>query len=135
MGVEGFEHDNVTQPARLELIGCSVEDAAIFELVPAVLPAHARVEQAQSSESSRPAELRLKHRRRLGAASVVGATVLEANLPSQRQDGLSIDDCAGLSHGWQPPFSERCPDARRGLSSLELLIRALSAQPKYTKNG
>src|SRR6266567_2690067 len=87
MRVISFEHDEVTQPARLELIGGGVEDAAIGELVPAVPPAHASVEQAQASPLTCPAELRLKRRRHPSAASVVGAAVLEANPPSQRQDG------------------------------------------------
>src|SRR5262249_703943 len=38
MGVRGVEHHDVTQPARLELISGGVEDAAICEPVPAVLP-------------------------------------------------------------------------------------------------
>ena len=62
MGVKGFKDDDVTQPARLELIGGSVEDAAIGELVPAVLPANASVEQAQAPGPALPAELRLERR-------------------------------------------------------------------------
>ena len=75
MRVISFEHDEVTQPARLELIGGGVEDAAIGELVPAVPPAHASVEQAQASPLTCPAELHLKRRRHPSAASVVGAAV------------------------------------------------------------
>ncbi len=79
MGVEGFEHDDVTQPARLELISGGVEDVAIGELV--------------------PAELRLERRSYLRAAGVVGATVLAANPPSQHQDGFPVDGCTRISHG------------------------------------
>src|SRR5713226_6354446 len=82
MGVEGVEHDDITQPARLELIGGGVEDAAIGELVPAVLPANPSVEQTQAPPPTRPAELRLERRRYRSATSVVGAAILEANPPS-----------------------------------------------------
>ncbi len=99
MGVEGFEHDDVTQPARLELISGGVEDVAIGELVPAVLPAHPSVEQAQAPGSALPAELRLERRSYLRAAGVVGATVLAANPPSQHQDGFPVDGCTRISHG------------------------------------
>lgn len=85
MEVGGFEHHNVTQPARLELIGGGIEDTAISEPVPAVL--------------------RLERRRHLGTASIVGAAVLETNLSSQCQDGLSVDCCTGLSYGFRPPSS------------------------------
>ena len=105
MRIIGGEHDNVTKPARLELIGGGVEDAAIGELVPAVLPAHASVEQ--TPEPTRPAERRLERRRHRSAASIVGAAILEANPPSQRQDGFPIDGCTRLSHGLRPPHSWR----------------------------
>src|SRR6266567_618824 len=87
--------------------GGGVEDAAIGELVPAVPPAHASVEQAQASPLTCPAELHLKRRRHPSAASVVGAAVLEANPPSQRQDGFPVDGCTRLSHGLRPPSSWR----------------------------
>jgi len=88
MGVRSFEHDNVTQPARLKLIGGDIENAAIDELVPAVLLAHASFEQAQASPHSLPTEQRLKGRRHFGAASITGASILETNPLAQRQDGV-----------------------------------------------
>ncbi|HEX9414689.1 MAG TPA: aldehyde dehydrogenase family protein [Ktedonobacterales bacterium] len=48
MRVAGGEHDDVTQPGRLELIGRRVQDAAVGQAAPAVLPAPAPGEQAGS---------------------------------------------------------------------------------------
>src|SRR5215472_6893004 len=105
MGVRGFKDHEVTQPARLELIGGGVEDATIGKLVPAVLPAHSLIEQAQAPPATWPAELRLESCRHVGAAGIVGAAVLEANPPSKRQDGCPIDGCTRLNHGLRPPSS------------------------------
>ncbi|MFL5654581.1 MAG: hypothetical protein ACJ8CB_10430 [Ktedonobacteraceae bacterium] len=65
MGVEGFEHDDVTQPAQLELISGGIDDTAIGEPIPVVLPADASVEQEQAPPLSLPTELRLERRRHL----------------------------------------------------------------------
>jgi hypothetical protein len=107
MRVSGFEHDEVPQPARLKLIGGRVEKTTIGEPVPAMLPAHARIEQAQASPLSLPAKPGLKRLRYLGTAGVVRATIPEANLSSQRQDSLPIDRCIQLRHGWRSLHSSK----------------------------